>query len=375
MSPGVAVLTIRHVAEGAARPVEPADLTRFRAAPSTGYLWIDVTEPDPAEDGLLDDLGLHPMVVEDMREDRHMPKLEVYPDELALTVHGLRIDRVAEEVDTVELDISLRRQMLVTYHVEDAASVRAVRDRMDAVGVDGLERPVQLLHRILDTMNDVMVPFVEHLERWLDVVEEDLLSTPTETTRQDLYRLQRDVIQLRRVVVPQAEVLRRLGREATGLVDEADRGLFRDVHDHLYRMAELSDSYRQLLDSAVNSYRSAQDDELNDMLRVLTLVSATLLPLSVVAGIYGTNFVYIPELDERPAYFVMLGAFVAIVVGMVAWFRHRGWIGRAAEREAQRRRSTMRTVLHVPVLGSVLRVPVRGVRAVARRGRDVIRNG
>ena len=369
------MLTIRHVADGAARPVDAADLGRFRTTTRAGYLWIDISEPEPAEDALLDDLGVHPMVVEDMREDRHMPKLEVYADELALTVHGLRIDRVAEEVDTVELDISLRHLMLVTYHVEEVASIRAVRERMDAVGADGLERPVQLLHRILDTMNDVMVPFVEHLERWLDVVADDLLSTPTDTTRQDLYRLQRDVIQLRRVVVPQAEVLRRLGREATGLVDEADRGLFRDVHDHLYRMAELSASYRQLLDSAVTSYRSAQDDELNDMLRVLTLVSATLLPLSVIAGIYGTNFTYIPELDERPAYFVMLGAFVMIVVGMVAWFRHRGWIGRAAEREAQRRRSAMRTVLHVPVLGSVLRVPVRGVRAVARRGRDVLRGG
>lgn len=365
------MLTIRHVSDAGVRTVTPAELDR--ATPTPGYLWIDISAPDAAEDELLDRLDVHPMVVEDMREDRHLPKLEVHGDELALTVHGLRIDRMAEEVDTVELDISLRRGVLLTYHVEEVASIRAVRDHLDSVGGTGLERPVLLLHRILDTMNDVMVPFVDHLERWLDVVEEDLLSTPTDTTRQDLYRLQRDVIQLRRVVVPQAEVLRRLGREAVGLVAKDDRALFRDVHDHLYRMAELSDSYRQLLDSAMNSYRSAQDDELNDMLRVLTLVSATLLPLSVIAGIYGTNFANIPELDFPPAYFIMLGSFVAIAIGMVAWFRHRGWIGGAAEREAQRRRSTMETVLDVPVLGSILRVPVHGVRAVTRRGRDAVR--
>lgn len=367
------MLTIRQVSEAGVRMVDLSELDRD--APGAGYLWIDLSAPDAAEDALLDRLDVHPMVVEDMREDRHLPKLEVHGDELALTVHGLRIDHMAEEVATVELDISLRGRVLVTYHTEEVASIRVVREHLDSAGMAGLERPILLLHRILDTMNDVMVPFVDHLEQWLDVVEGDLLATPTDTTRQDLYRLQRDVIRLRRVVVPQAEVLRRLGRESMGLFSEEDRALFRDVHDHLYRMAELSESYRQLLDSAMNSYRSAQDVELNDMLRVLTLVSATLLPLTVIAGIYGTNFAHIPELDFRPAYFIMLGGFVAIVIGMVTWFRHRGWIGGAAEREAQRRRSTMDTVLDVPVLGSVLRVPVRGMRAVTRKGRDVVRRG
>jgi hypothetical protein len=132
-------------------------------------------------------------------------------------------------------------------------------------------------------------------------------------------------------------------------------------------MAELSDSYRQLLDSAIDSYRSSKNSELNDMLRVLTLISALLLPMTVIAGIYGTNFDYIPELAWKPAYFVMLGTFIVIVVTMLMWFRQRGWIGRTAEREAERRRSALGAVLDVPVLGTVLRIPVRSVRAVTRR--------
>ena len=364
------MLTIRHVDGRHVHRLEDTDLPS--GPPSSGYYWVDVAEPDDREDEVLDHLQVHPMAVEDMREDRHLPKLEVYGDELSLTVHGLWIDHAAEEVDTTELDVSMRPWVLVTYHREPIASVEAVGRRMDENGGAGLERPVLLLHRLLDTMNDVMVPFVDHLERRLDVIEEDLLTTPTEATRQDLYRLQRDVIQLRRAVVPQAEVIRRLGREAVGMIDEEDQALFRDVHDHLYRMAELSDSYRQLLDSAMDSYRSAQDDELNDMLRVLTLVSALILPITMIAGIYGMNFQYMPELSWRPGYFVVLGSFVAIVVGMALWFRHRGWIGRAAEREAERRRSALGTVLEVPVLGSVLRIPVSGVRAVARTGQRVV---
>ena len=365
------MLTIRHVDGTTVRQLDRNALPA--TAPASGYYWVDIASPEPGEADILEHCGVHPLAIEDMREDRHLPKLEAYGDELSLTVHGLWIDHMAEEVDTAELDLSMRPGIIVTYHRETIASVHAVGRRLDEGGGLGLERPVLLLHRLLDTMNDVMVPFVGHLERRLDVIEEDLLSTPTEATRHDLYRLQRDVIQLRRAVVPQAEVIRRMGRETMGIFDDADRALFRDVHDHLYRMAELSDSYRQLLDSAMASYRSAQDDQLNDMLRVLTLVSAILLPITMIAGIYGMNFEYMPELSYRPAYFIVLGIFVVIITAMALWFRHRGWIGRAAEREAARRRSALATVLEVPVLGTVLKVPLTGVRAVARTGRRVTR--
>lgn len=364
------MLTIRHVDGDTVTHLDRGALAS--GPPPSGYWWVDIAAPEPHEQEVLELLDVHPMAIEDMREDRHLPKLEAYGDELSLTVHGLWVDHAVEEVDTVELDLSIRPRVLVTYHLDPIASVAAVGRRLDDGGGIGLDRPVLLLHRLLDTMNDVMVPFVDHLERRLDVIEEDLLSTPTDATRQDLYRLQRDVIQLRRAVVPQAEVIRRLGRESIGLIGAQDRALFRDVHDHLYRMAELSDSYRQLLDSAMVSYRSAQDDELNDMLRVLTLVSALLLPITMIAGVYGMNFEYMPELSWRPGYFVVLGSFGVLVVGMTMWFRHRGWIGRRAEREAQRRRSALSTVLEIPVLGSVLRVPVSGVRAAARRGQRVV---
>lgn len=360
------MLTIRHVDGDTVTRLDRDALGTF---PTSGYLWVDITEPEEHEKQALEVLGVHPLAIEDMSEDRHLPKLEVYHEqELSLTVHSLWIDHAAEEVETIELDISMRPGVLITYHRDPVASVLAVGARLDRAGAEGLHRPVLLLHRVLDTMNDVLVPFVDHLESRLDVIEEDLLASPTEATRQDIYRLMRDIIQLRRAVVPQAEVIRRLGREAVGMISEGDRGLFRDVHDHLYRMAELSDSYRQLLDSAMSSYRSAQDAELNDMLRVLTLVSTILMPLTVIVGIYGTNFDYLPELGWRPAYFVMLGSFVVIMVGMTWWFRQRGWIGRAAEREAARRRGGLDTVLEVPVLGDVLRIPVSGMRAVARSG-------
>ena len=374
------MLTIQHVTPDAVTPIASDEVAAH--LDGDGYVWIDLQAPTDEEEEILDALEVPAMAVEDMRDDRHLPKLDVFRNGFSLTVHGMRIveggaptggSALGDGLETVELDLYVAPALVVTFHEEPLASVQAVLERMRSFGPRGLTRPVQLVHLLLDTMNDVFVPFLDHIQARIDVVEDDLLTTPTEQTRRDIFSLQRDVIQLRRAVVPQAEVIRRLGRGGTGIVEDADLPLFKDVYDHLYRMAELSESYRQLLDSALSSYRSAQDERLNDMLVVLTLVSATLLPVSVIAGIWGTNFVDLPGANTPGGFWIMMGSFAVIVVAMVTWFRVRGWIGDDAEDEARRRRGALSTALEVPVLGRVLQIPVAGVNAVrhvARRSTD-----
>lgn len=383
------MLTVRHFDAGTCLHAETSMLTN-PDRPTTGWFWLDLSCPTPDEAAVLEQIGLHPLIIEDMRDDRHLPKVDVVDDQLNLTVHGLRIGRrdnaQPDDVDpkvrptqlqTSELDIALAGRFLVTYHEADMPALWAVGEHIDRGGAAELGRPVLLVHRILDTLNDVMVPIIDYFEERMDVVEEDLLTEPTEATRDDLFRLQRDVIQLRRVVVPQAEVLRRLERDATTIMSEwfdpNDLSLLRDVHDHLYRIAGMSESYQQLIDSAMSSYRAAQDDELNDMLRVLTLVSTVLLPISVIAGIWGTNFVDLPGLHQSWGFAAMMVSFLAIIVAMVVWFRRRGWLGGAADRAAEGRRASMRSSLDVPVLGTVLRVPMSGARAVERGARSITR--
>ncbi len=363
------MLTIRQVHEDRVRPVDPDDLDAALGEP--GYVWIDLESPTDAEEAVLDDpaLAIDPLAIEDMREDRHLPKVDVRADQFLLVVHGLAVDDELVEITTRELDVVMKEGLLLTFHREPLSSVRIVRERVDAGAEARIGRPVLLLHRLLDLMNDVIVPVLDMIDRRLDYVEEDILTEPTEETRREIYGLQRDLIQLRRAAVPQSEVIRRLGRDPIGLLADADRVLFRDLYDHLFRVAELSQSYQQLLDNAMDSYRSALDDNLNDMLTTLTMISALLLPISVIAGIYGTNFAYIPELDWRWAYPTMWASFVLIVVGQLTWFRSRGWIGRRNEEEARRRRAALGDIRTVRVLGHVLKTPAYGARAVASTGR------
>lgn len=389
MPSGTPLLTVRHFDAGTCNHADASMLTGSDS-PSSGWFWLDLSCPTHDEAAVLEQIGLHPLIIEDMRDDRHLPKVDVVDDQLNLTVHGLRIGRrdsmQPHDVDskvrpaqlqTNELDIALVGRFLVTYHETDMPALWAVGQHIDRGGAAEVGRPVLLVHRILDTLNDVMVPIIDYFEERMDVVEEDLLTEPTEATRDDLFRLQRDVIQLRRVVVPQAEVLRRLERDATTIMSEwfdpNDLALLRDVHDHLYRIAGMSESYQQLIDSAMSSYRAAQDDELNDMLRVLTLVSTVLLPISVIAGIWGTNFVDLPGLRQSWGFTAMMVSFLVIIVGMMVWFRARGWLGGAADRAAEGRRASMGSSLDVPVLGTVLRVPLSGARAVERGARSITR--
>ncbi len=365
------MIRLLHVDGRAVRRLTVDDLDD--GLPDSGYLWLDLDAPTPDEVEVLrhPTLGLTRLVVEDLVEDDHLPKVDVIDDHLLLTVHAMDLDLAATELTTREVDFVLAPSLLVTHHASGIASVRHVHERLREKGqASGVGRPVLLMHRILDVMNDVFVSFITHMEQRLDVIEEDILSDPTETTRRDIYELQRDVIQVRRAVVPQAEVLRRLGRTPTPVVSEDDLVLFRDIHDHLYRMAELSDSYRQLLDSALDSYQSAVDADLNEMLKVLTLVSATLLPISVLAGIYGMNFVNMPELTWSWGYFALWGVFLLVIGVQLLLFRRAGWIGGRAEREVQRRRDALPSALDIPLVGSVLRVPVvAGVKGARLAGR------
>lgn len=365
------MLTIRHVTAAGATRIEPSEVDAARS--DGGFVWVDLAEEGSAQEStVLDQFQLPYLVIEDMRDDRHLPKVELVGNTLSLTVHGLDLRTLERELTTVELDCALQEDLLVTYHDGSLASVQAVGERLDA-GRIGFDRPLELLHRVLDVLNDVLVPFVDHLDHRLDVIEEDILDEPTNRTRHDLYRLQRDVIQLRRVVLPQAEVIRRIGRDKAPGWQPGDESLVRDLYDHLNRMVAMCDSYQQLLESATDSYRSALDDRLNEMLATLTIISAVLLPITVVAGLYGMNFVVIPGAEDPDGFWWVLVGSVGLVASMLLWFTARGWIGRRAERRANRRRRGMQGVLEVPLLGQVLRVPVAGGRVVGRVGRAATR--
>ncbi len=369
------MLTIRWVRDGRVHRIEPGQLAEVLDSPR-GYVWIDLADPTPDEEAVIGDpaLGLDPMAQEDVIDDVHLPKVDIHEDHLLLVVHAIEVERSAVELTTCELDVVLGERWVLTHHRRQVHTVDTVGDMLDR-GLPGLDRPALVVHRILDVMYDVFVPFLDLMGQRLDLVEEDVLEAPTSATRSEIFALRRDLIMLRRIAVPQAEIIRQLGREQTPVLDAPDRALFRDVYDHVHRTAEVSEAYRQLVESAYDMYRSVREDQTNRRLTVLTMVSTILLPITVVAGIYGMNFEHMPELDEPWAYPMVWGVFVLIVVSALLLFRAWGWIGAGAEDERIARRRSLVERLEVPVLGQVLKVPAYGTRFAARSGRSALRTG
>lgn len=368
------MLTIRHIHHAEATIIAPDRLESALAGP--GFVWLDLTEPTAEEEAVLDHpaLAIDPLAKEDIVEDVHLPKLDAYADHALLTVHALEIETSTVELTTIELDLVIGKRYLITHHRRRIAALDAVAELVhrDQTWFEG---PVRVVHRVLDVMNDVFVPFLDLLGQRLDLVEEDVLQRPTLITRNEIFALRRDLITLRRISVPQAEVIRRLGREQIPVVSASDRVLFRDVYDHLYRMAEVSEVYRQLVESAYDMYRSVREDETNRRLAILTMVSTLLLPISAIAGIYGMNFEHMPELDETWVYPLLWVLFAVIISAGLLVFRSWGWLGREeVDAELARRRRLVER-LELPGLGQVLRVPAYGARFALKGGRRVARLG
>jgi magnesium transporter len=356
------MITIRRIAGGCVELIEPAGLDAALRE-DDGLVWIDLVGRDGQNEALLRRLGLEDLEIEDLLETAIHPKAEVGDGHLLIVLHGLDLDYAGEQdefqIETIELDGVVGPNWVVTHAnraLEVTRQVATLVERDPSV----VATPCALFHRMLDTIVDEYEPFVEQfIPERIDAIEDELFDRyPSGLVRREIYLRRRDVMRIQRVAVPQATAMRELVRLATTSAFAChEAALFRDIADRLDRVASLSTTLRAELDSAFEHYFSAVATNQNEVMKVLTMVSAILLPLTVVTGIYGMNFVHMPELDEQWAYPAVLALNVTIIVVGLLFFRARGWIGR-------RRVEPYRGRREIPVLGRALRLPALGARAV-----------
>lgn len=375
------MLRLSLVTRDEVRPLE-ADGLHAALHGGDGVVWVDLvggrSDDDVAALGALD---LAPLVLEDVLEDTVHPKAEAHGGYVFAVVHALDLGGPVDagfEVRTAEFDVVLGRTWLFTHVDRDLDVLRIVRERLPGLlAADDPDRPsssAQLLHLLLDTLVDEYLPFIDgFVPDRIDVIEEELFERPPPSTlaRREIYLRRRDVLHLVRVTRPQAAAVRELATIAGERVcDERDVMLFRDVADRLDRVASAVDSLRDQLDSLFQHYHSVIGARQNQIVTVLTLVSATLLPMTVITGVYGMNFTYMPELRQRWGYPFALLLCVAILVASVTVFRARGWVGatRRSDRRARERAAGDRTEL--VVLGRRIGLPGFGDRRAEQLAPD-----
>lgn len=287
--------------------------------------WLDVHEPTEDDYTLLrQTFGFHELAVEDSEQFDQRPKLEDYDGFAFLVVYGWSPD----EDGLVEVHCFCGERYLVTVHRDVSPTLDALVARYERENKPVPDGPL-LLHEVIDRLVDDLSPVVEQLTAELDAIEEQIFAAPRHEQLESIFRLKRTLASLRRVVVPQRDLLERLsgdGGELPGLTSEAKRR-FRDVHDHLVRIAEGLDAGRELANSAIDAYLSTASNRLNVTTKQLTVIATIFLPLSFLTGFFGQNFAWMVDEVSSLQAFVLLGIGLEVltVIGLVVLFRVRNW--------------------------------------------------
>jgi magnesium transporter len=298
--------------------------------PTQGAIWIDLEGPDPRFEPFLVECGFHPLAIEDTFTLQHQPKVEEYGDTFFVLARGLDFNlgetEETGEIGTLKLAAFLSKRRLVTLHRAPMKSVNTVFARLDESKRAFPEGAAQILWSICDEMMDLYAPLIEQMAEEIDAVEGLVLSEPRQEHLQRILDLRRQFATLRRNVLPHRQVFGHLASARSGPIDDTAALNFRDTQDNVVRLADSIEQQRDVLSNVKDTYLSVVAQRTNDIMRVLTVFSAIVLPLSLVAGIYGMNFEFMPELDERWGYPMALGVMAGITVGLLIWFRRKRWI-------------------------------------------------
>ncbi len=293
-------------------------------------IWVDMSEPTAEDESvLLNVFNFHPLTVEDCRENRHYPKIEEFSGYVYFIVHGVRADTSSDRFNTIELDGFLGPNYVITYHHDEFRSINAVKQLLRTSPVVCRRGASYLLHQILDRIVDYYSPVLDDFDNRIDELEAKIFEGRSSNNEMlsDIMNIKRSVLRLRRISVKQLDVLLRISRGEFEVISQSLLPFYRDIYDHLVRVTDLAESYRDLISGLLDAHLSVVSNRLNEVMKVLTIFSAIMLPLTFIVGVYGMNFEHMPELKSRYGYFVVWGLMITVAVGMLIFFRKRGWLG------------------------------------------------
>jgi magnesium transporter len=295
------------------------------ASPAT--LWVDFANASADELRLLSAVfHFHPLAIEDAQSALQYPKVETYQGYLYLVLHGIHLKADHHHFNTHDIDFFIGRNFLVTIHDGSSRSIakmRTVCDRNERVLAEG---PVGVLHRIVDSMVDHYQPVVEELEDRIERLEEQAFTGQQRLVRQ-IIKLKRELATMRRVIVPQRDAIGRLARREFAVISDEMAYRFRDVYDHVVRLTEESLMFQDRVTGILEVNLSTVSNRLNQVMKVLTVMSTIFLPLTVLTGMLGMN-VTLPRFPggEAAQFWWISGIMVTITVTMLAIFRRLRWI-------------------------------------------------
>lgn len=294
-----------------------------------GVSWIDVEGIHDVS--TLEELGrlfnLHPLVMEDILNTDQRPKAEDYGEYIYVVLRMLCFDPKKNEVVADQVSIIIGKNFIISFQEGELdvfeplrRGIREGKGRIRKMGSD------YLAYALVDAIVDNFFSIFEKFGDEIDLVEDELIGSPSRATLERIYRLKRDMLFLRKSVWPLRELIASLERGESDLVTDPVRMYLRDVHDHAVYLVDTIETFRDMLSGMLDIYLSSMSNRMNEVMKVLTIIATIFMPLTFIAGVYGMNFRYMPELEWRLGYPMVLGAMALVSIGMLIFFRRKKWI-------------------------------------------------
>lgn len=271
--------------------------------------------------------GLHPLTVEDIVNTNQRPKAEVFPNYIYIV---LKMMKYHEDSDTVLLEhvsLILGKNYVLSFQETAGDVFDGVRERIRTS--KGKIRAMQadyLAYTLMDAVVDQYFFVVERLGDCIEEIDDRLIHVSVSQDLQEIHRLKRNIVFLRKAVWPMREEINTLEKSETSLIQQETRVYLRDLYDHTIQVIDMVETFRDLLAGVHDTYLSAVSNRMNEVMKILTIISTLFIPLTFIAGIYGMNFEHMPELTWKWGYFAVLGVMTSMTVGMLLFFRRKKWI-------------------------------------------------
>ncbi len=309
------------------REVKPEELAGLTTGDGVVWVNVDGRQDEKTVAALGERFGLHPLLLEDVTNMEQRPKLEEYVGLVFVVMKMLRTDPDAERIYVEHMSLILKDKLVITFQerVGDVfddvrKSLKNATGKIRKLGAD------YLAYRLVDAIVDNYFVAVDAMAELVETMETQMTEDPKGIEANELHMLKRESLFLRKVVVPAREIIATFSKlEDTALIQPVTHVYLRDVYDHTAQVAENLDVQRGILASMTDVYHASLSNRLNEVMKVMTMVSTIFIPLSFIAGVYGMNFRYMPELHERWGYPVVLAVMIVAAIGMLALFKRKRW--------------------------------------------------
>jgi magnesium transporter len=314
------------------KDLPPEKFTQLLQNPQA-VLWVDfISEPPETSQPVLEAFGFHHLAIDDALQETHVPRLDDWDEYLYIVLNYMRLKTNGDiwETDVDELDVFLGKNYIVTHHdhqisaVDEAWTICFRDERNVQQGAD------HILYRITDHLMAGYMPAVEKIDEAVDRIEDQVFHGPSPRLLEQLFSLKRALLAMRRIIIPQREVLNKLARDEYKVVDPRDRVFFRDIYDHLVRLHDLNESLRDIVGGVQDTYLSAVNNRMNEIMKTLTIITVLFMPLTFLTGYFGMNFFEplgnLTGWTTTPVFYVTLAIVLLLPIGMYIWFRRRTWL-------------------------------------------------